>query len=144
MKSLLQSCPLTVVSYRNFRFKPLSEVFLKCSFKNLHLPIKFIIVGYYADALLGLEGCLKFNLIKRLNDVCCLPDTTEGTYVQFEDIFEGLDEISEECSIEFAGNAKPVVQYQRKCPLSLYGTLKKELDNLESNTIIEKVTYSTK
>lgn len=144
VKPVLRNCPITLVSYGNFKFKPLGEAVLKCSVNSLHFNIKFIIVNFCVDALLGLDDCLKFNLIMRINTVIsCLPNTKDKVYAQFKDIFEGLGKIPGKCTIELAENAQPVIQYQRKVPLSLHESLKKSLDNLESKNVIEKVTYPT-
>ncbi len=142
-KPSLNHCPVTLVSYGNFKFRPIGEVHLKCSFKDKVLYINFVIVDFASEPLLGLNDCLRFSLIKKINNLNSELKTKDDVYKHFSDVFEGLGEIPGHFNIELEKNATPVVQCPRKVPLALHGPLKKTLDNLESKNIIEKVTYPT-
>lgn len=63
----LKKSNVTLISYGNFKFKPVGEVILKCNFKNLSVPVKFVVVDFNSEPLLGLDDCLKLSLIKRVN-----------------------------------------------------------------------------
>lgn len=143
VKPIIQNSFATLISYGNFKFKPFGEVFLNCVFNNSKIKIKFIIVDFIAEPLLGLNDCLRFNLIKRIFSVSLLPKTKEEVYEAFKDSFEGLGNIPGMCKIELSKNAKPVVQCQRKVPLSLHEPLKNTLDSLESKNVVQKVDYPT-
>ena len=138
----LNKCSITLVSYGNFKFKPLGEVTLSCSYKNMIYNVKFIIVNFNSEPLLGLKDCLKFNLIKRVDNIIKLK-TKEELFEKFKDLFEGLGEIPGFCNIELEKDAKPVIQCPRKIPFSIHNNLKNTLDKLEKQNIIEKVTYPT-
>lgn len=142
--SKLNFCNTTLITYGNFKVKPLGEVILKCSCNNILLNVKFIVVDFHAEPLLSLNDCVKFNLIQRIDNILTTPRTKDELYMQFKDVFEGLGKITGECTIKLSENAKPVVQLQRKVPLSLHEPLRETLNTLVNSNIIEKVDYPTK
>lgn len=60
---------VTLVSYGNFKVKPLGEIFIYCKFKDISSKVKFIVVDFSAEPLLGLDYCLKFELIRKGDSV---------------------------------------------------------------------------
>ncbi|XP_072400425.1 uncharacterized protein [Diabrotica undecimpunctata] len=143
-KLLLNKSLTTLVAYGNFKFKPVGEVFLECQYKNSSCKLKFLIVDFNAEPILGLSNCIKFDLIKRVNVIeTTLPTKKEDILIMFKTIFQGLGRMPGYCNIELSDDAKPVIQYSRKIPLSMHDKLKETLDSLEEDKVIEKVEYPT-
>lgn len=138
-KSHLKSCAITLVSYGNFRFKPLGEIVLSCQYKSMIRNIKFVVVDCHTEPLLGLVDCLQFGLISRVNVVNLLK-TKDEIFECYKDIFDGLGRIPGLCTIKLADNAKPVIQCQRKVPFGLRDRLKSTLDSLEKKRSFKKLT----
>lgn len=124
---------------------------MKCLYKNTVKNIKFLVVDFDSEPLLGLEDCLQFNMVTRVNSVQTkffdnhvkLPKTRDELYSYFKDLFEGLGCIPGLVDLKLKDNAIPVIQIQRKVPLALHDRLKKALDELEQKSIISKVDYPT-
>lgn len=149
IKPKLQKSSLTLISYGNFKLKPTGEVLLNCCHGSISHLIKFIIVDFKAEPLLGLDDCLRFNLIKRINSTSVsssiiLLSTKEDIYNNYKVVFEGLGSIPGVVNIELTEDAKPVVQCQRKIPLALHERLRETLNKLEKKGIIKKVSHPTK
>ena len=98
--------------------------------------------------LLGLESCLKLELIIVNNNVeqialsvdevqkkCSLLD-------EFQDVFVGLGCVEGEHSVKLKATSHPTIQPQRNVPLRLRDKLKETSDNLERKNIITKVEES--
>nr|CAI5851190.1 unnamed protein product [Callosobruchus analis] len=140
----LQKSKSVLVSYGNFRIKPIGEVVLRCSHKENNRNVKFVIIDCKIEPLLSLHDCENFHLIKRVNSVEILPKSKEEVFNNYKQVFEGIGQIPGVCSIKLAEDAKPVVQHQRKVPLALHSKLKETLQNLEDKKIISKVDYPTR
>lgn len=98
--------------------------------------------------LLGLESCLKLELISVNNNVeqialsvdevqkkCSLLD-------EFQDVFVGLGCVEGEYSVKLKATSHPTIQPQRNVPLRLRDKLKETSENLERKNIIAKVEES--
>lgn len=95
--------------------------------------LEFQVVDTSSKPILGLAACETLRLVKRV-------DVIEEEYA---DVFEGLGCFSEPHTIRVDENCKPVVHAARKVPVALQEELKKELDKMEQNGVIEKVDYPT-
>lgn len=140
---VIKSCSTTLVSYGNFKFKPVGEVILTCVYKDLKKNVKFTVVDLDTEPLFGINECLSFNLVQRIYSIDALPNAKEKIYDMYNSVFIGTGKIPGKVSIELTDDAKPVIQYQRKVPLSLHEKLKQTLDSLETKNIIQKVDYPT-
>lgn len=132
-------------SYGNFGLKVLGEINLTCQYRNKLRNIKFLIVDHETEPILGLKDCVNFNLIYRLHSIeadTLLSKNKKDLFNNFSDIFQGLGCMPGFVDIKLKPNAIPVIQTQRKVPLSLLNNLKSTLDDLESKNIISKVTYN--
>ena len=98
--------------------------------------------------LLGLESCLKLELISMNNNVeqialsvdevqkkCSLLD-------EFQDVFVGLGCVEGEYSVKLKATSHPTIQPQRNVPLRLRDKLKETSDNLERKNFIAEVEES--
>lgn len=132
----LIDCSVTLVTYGNFSMKPIGRINLVCKYKDVVGIINFIVVDADTEALLGLNDCIKFSLIQRIDSFHSFPITKDEVYNKYTHVFEGVGKIPGACSIELDENAKPVIQYQSKVPFSLHEKLKSTLDDLEQKQII--------
>lgn len=121
----------------------MGEITLNCIYNNMSLDVKFIIVSCNTPPILGLNDCLRFELLKRINSVDVLPENKNGIFKMYPEAFEGLGKLPGFCKIELTDDAQPVIQSQRKIPFSLHDQLKQTLDNLEKKNIVQKVDYPT-
>ena len=70
--------------------------------------------------------------------------TTAGKLVDdYRDVFCGLCCLNGEHHIQLRGNAKPVVHSARRVPFRLQSQLKTQLEEMEGNQLIAKVTELT-
>lgn len=151
LKYMLEPAHITIVSYGNFKSKTIGQITLLCRYKNLKHNIKFLVVELNSEPLLGLNDCLKFKLICRLDSINnellnqseLLPKDKNDIYKNATDLFEGLGNIPGFVNIKLKESAVPVIQTQRKVPLSLYKKLKESLDDLQNKNIISPVDYPT-
>ena len=61
----------------------------------------------------------------------------------YPDVFSGLGRLEPAYHMELDPNAKPVIHPPRKIPASLREKLKKELDEMEKDGVISKLTSPT-
>lgn len=61
----------------------------------------------------------------------------------FPDVFKGIDKLPGEYSIDLQPDAKPTVAAPRRFPSALEGTVKAELERMQANGIIKRVTEPT-
>lgn len=117
-------------------------------YKDKSTTQKFYIVDCNGPPVLGYRACKNLGLIKV---VCAVTDTSEGKcnahsadiLSEYSDIFKGIGEFQDECSFQIHPNVAPVVCPPRRVPFALRDRLKTELDNMEKDGIICKVTEPT-
>ena len=99
------------------------------------------VVDTRAPPVLGLKACLDFGLIKLILSVSDTPDMS--ILDEFVDVFTGIGLFPGECTIHLDPNAIPVVHPPRRVPIALRDRLKLELQNMEKQQVIVKVTEPT-
>ncbi|XP_053380789.1 uncharacterized protein K02A2.6-like [Mercenaria mercenaria] len=105
---------------------------------------EFYIVGSRSQPIIGLQTCLKLNVMKLVLAVGSdSHPTKESVLGQYPDIFQGIGQLPGECQIHLREDATPVIHPPRKVPIAIKDTLKAELDHMESQDIIAKVTEPT-
>ena len=124
------------------------NVTLACTFKNIKVHHEFFIhvVDTLSNPIVGLDTSLALNLIKLVYAVGSEPDVPmdKNTLLsKYREIFDGVGLFSGECEIHLKENATPVVHPPRRVPIALCEKLKAELDNMESDGLIAKVTHPT-
>ncbi|KAL0161181.1 hypothetical protein M9458_044906, partial [Cirrhinus mrigala] len=118
---------------------------LECEHDDRSALLEFHIVKAKAPPILGLSASLDLNLIKLVMGVSkeqTKIDTNPKTILkEYADVFQGIREFAGECT--FRVNPHAVVYPPRRVPIALRARLKEELDRMEDNNIIVKVTEPT-
>lgn len=104
---------------------------------------EFYVVDTQAPPILGLKASLEMDLIKLVLSVQTDTRQSDDLLSEFADVFEGIGEFPGKCKIHIDLAAVPVVYPPRKIPFTLRGRLKEELDRMERQGIIAKVTELT-
>lgn len=146
---LLEKTEVKLKSYTNNNLPVLGKCSLICKYKNWTGKLDFFVVeDNNYQCILGLESCIKLNLIKRidvLNDSENLSHKNSYDKLIREniDLFTGLGCLNQKYHIELNENAKPVVHPPRKIPFPLLDQFKSTLNQMEKQKIIKKLNEPT-
>ena len=102
-------------------------------------PLDFIIVQEVANTLLGLPSCVKMGIIQQASEISERDELIET----YSDVFEGLGLLPGKHTIHLKNDVCPVIHSTRKVPHRLREQLKAELDKMERDGIIQRVTAPT-
>ena len=128
----LQPTTTTLVSYDKSVIANVGRTNLRVSRGSHEEDIAFEVVdGNYAP-ILGLESCVQFNLVKRVDQVSSILD-------EFPEVFEGVGLVEGEHDMQVDPSVDPVVHAARRIPLSMLDKVEQELKNMEHAGIITKV-----
>ena len=118
---------------------------LQCSFKDKKVTADFYIVNTQTSCpILGLETCLALGVMNLVLSVNSSESMTKQTVMEkYGDVFQGIGKLPGVCDIKLKPNAVPVVHPPRKVPVAIRDKLKDELDRMENDQIICKVTEPT-
>ena len=134
-----------LTAYDGTPLKVDGQITLTCTYHSKKLEAQFFIVDTTSTPILGLETCLALNLMKLVLAV----QNEETSYTKqdviskYADIFDGLGELEGESDIHLQPNAQPVVHPPRRVPIAICNKLKLELDRMEKEKVIVKVTKPT-
>lgn len=109
-----------------------------CMVQNEIAVLKFMVVNTDSVPILGLNGCLKLNLLKRIDSLQNSGNSMENFIKENRDVFEGLGCFEKNYKIELKEGAVPVVKPPRRVAISLLDPLKKVLEDQVKRDIIEK------
>lgn len=107
---------------------------------------KFYVVNCNGPPILGFRACKALGLIKVVYAVSSEKErTTQSDKIlsEYADVFKGIGTFPGECSFTIDPEVAPVVCPPRRVPFALKDRLKTELDNMEREGIICKVTEPT-
>lgn len=132
----LSECNITLRAYGGSQIKPLGIICLNIHRNNVTHNECFLVVDNDTTPILGLETCIKLDLIKRVYSVS--QDNQRDTFIERNiDIFDGLGRFPETLNIVLKSDATPVSRPPRRIPLSIKPKVKQALDNLTRLQIIE-------
>ncbi|XP_030749218.1 uncharacterized protein LOC115877199 [Sitophilus oryzae] len=138
----LKETKLILTSYSGNKFKPLGSVNLECKLNKKVNKVDFLVVDLNnAVPILGLESCLKFNLLKRVNEITS-KETKEQFVSRNKDVFTGLGKIGK-YKIKLIGEPEPIIKPIRRVPEAVSHKLKNTLEIMEKKGIIIKVNEPT-
>nr|XP_037284061.1 uncharacterized protein K02A2.6-like [Rhipicephalus microplus] len=137
-----------VTTYLGEQLNIQNECQLSCSVKNKQSLVKFLLVKGSLKPILGAAACTELNMVHRFRNVeavgeACPPRQLEAVLQEFSDVFEGIGRLPGEYSIHLQQDAKPTVAAPRRVPCALEKTVKAELERMEQNSIIKRVTEPT-
>lgn len=142
-----QNCDLPLFDYSNNKIEIFGIIKLECfeSKTNKSKTAEFVIVNNQFEPILGLDTCIKFGLVKRLDVdvIACLPEQKNEFLERNKDIFGGLGKFPGTFSIKLHENSKPILHYKKRIPLALVDKLKVKLDQMVQDEIISPVDYPT-
>ncbi|XP_075160731.1 uncharacterized protein LOC142233623 [Haematobia irritans] len=106
---------------------------------------EFLVVNNTYEPLLGLQTCMDFGLVKRMDVriVDQYPSTKEDLISRNRDVFDGLGKFPKPFSITLKEDAVPSIHYRKRFPLCLLDRLKSEIGNMVEAGIIAPVNYPT-
>ncbi|CAI5677306.1 unnamed protein product [Oreochromis niloticus] len=109
----------------------------------------FHVVDCNGPPILGFRACKALGLIKVVYAVTESTEAGQPTKAldimnEYSDVFKGIGEFQGECSFTVDPTVAPVVCPPRRVPFALRDRVKSELDNMERDKIIQKVTEPTK
>lgn len=134
---------VTLVTYGNTKVEAVGSIIIECEIKDSWYNIKFLLVKGATVPILGLNACVKLNLIKRVDSVNDRFISKDSFVVNHEEIFDGTGKIPFEYKIKLKENYTPFVSACRRVPDTLKPVLKRTLENLIQRDIIEKVEEPT-
>ncbi|KAI5750921.1 hypothetical protein M8J77_002494 [Diaphorina citri] len=147
IKKKLEPSNVRLLPYGNqMSMMPLGKVMLRSRYKNMDMDVEYLIVDCNAVPLLGLDTCVKLNLIYRVHAIenVALENVTKENLVKMnEDLFMGLGQLPGQYHIQLKDNAVPVISPPRRVPFSIQKKLKDTLDQMEQDGIIKKVDVPT-
>ena len=135
-----------LVSYGDvdFKIKPIGEITLICNVGKKTENILFTIVDTNDQTpLLGLEACVKLNLIKRTDMINVEFGNLDQVVSQFHNVFHGLGKFPTKHNITLKSETVPKIQPFRRVPQTLHDKLKLKLQDMEAQGIIRKVDKPT-
>ncbi len=142
MQCTLQQTSRPLYGYGGERLVLKGKCNLKCKHKDIEMVMTFYVVDTNAPPVLGLKGCIDFGLIKMVLSVT-ETQTEVPVLEEFADVFKGIGLFPGECTIHLDPHATPVVHPPRRIPLALRSRLKEELESMERQGVIVKVTEPT-
>ena len=135
----MNKCHTKLMSYGGHNLSVKGKVTYTTEYKQKYYPNEFVIVNERAPALLGLEKSIELGLVKRVNQV----EKEESVLDEFNNVFQGLGRLKQKHSIMLKPECEPVIYPARRVPYHIQEQFDKTPSDMESNTIITKVTEPT-
>lgn len=135
-----------ILSYDNNELDCIGSVVLDSIVNGIRCKIKFVIVKTKSVPILGLNACVKLNLMKRVSSLL-VDNKAFSSQVSFinmyKNVFTGVGKFPKKLTLELKDNATPMINSVRRIPESVKNNLKDVLNKLVNNKIIEPVDYPT-
>ena len=134
-----------LVSYTGQHLNTKGQIRLKTIYKNREETLTFHVVDTEAEPILGLQACVDLQLVQLLLSVeekqpsSMTADSVKKDYPQ---LFSGMGDLGE-ARIQLQEGAVGVIDAPRRVPLALKGRLKQELDRMQEQDVIVKVSEPT-
>ncbi|XP_052809376.1 uncharacterized protein K02A2.6-like [Mya arenaria] len=131
-----------LTSYTGDSLKVLGTVDLPCGYKEHMVTATFYIVETNSQPLLSLTTSVDLELIKLIYAVD-KSSSKHDIVTEYNDIFQGVGLLPGKCQLHLRKDAVPVVNATRRVPYAIKDKLRQELDQMEQESIICKVTEPT-
>ena len=141
--SYLQTSSVALTAFGGANIVSLGSISATVTVRGNTSTVKFIVTVNKSPNILSYEDSMKLKLVQQINTITSSPDKSsviEKYPMVFSDELGSLPGIY---TIKLDTNAKPVQQPPRPVPVHLKEAYKTELDNLEQQGVIRKVTEYT-
>lgn len=133
----------SIITYGNNKIDATGTVILDCYVKGVKCKIRFLLVDVDSAPILGLNACMKLNLLKRVDFVGC-GFTSKSIFInRNKDVFSGTGKVPFKYKIVLKSSPTPFVSACRRIPDSVKPALKNTLDDLINRDIIKQVNEPT-
>ena len=144
IKPPLKTSKVTLTSFSGHRIKPIGQCrpTLLCEYKNHFHTIDFQVVrGHKVTEILGLKSCEDLNLVRSVEEVGAnLKTNVDNLAKTYHQVFEGIGCMPGKQTLQIKPEATPVVHAPRRVPVALREKVKHELERMENEGIISRVT----
>lgn len=140
----IHATKVKVSAYSGTEIPVKGKCMVKVTHKDKEHTLAFIVVPKNVQPILGLNACVRLNLVKRVLVVETDDDMDyDDLMKEYSDLFQGLGCLSGEHTIRVDKSVPPVIHPCRKVPFALQKPLKDELDRMENLEVIEKIDEPT-
>ncbi|UYV72940.1 K02A2.6-like [Cordylochernes scorpioides] len=140
---LLETADCRIYTYTGQHIPVVGKCLLDCKTKYACRKVTFLIVNNSAVPILGLDECVKLNLVKRVETISDISVTLTGLLDEYKDVFKGNGHLSYMYDIKISDKAEPKICPARRLPRALLQPVKEELFKMEEDGIIEKIEEPT-
>lgn len=148
----LEKTKIKLKTYTGEIIEPIGTCTTKIKYKNKEIEGRLFVIKKNVDPVVGREWIRDLNLNFQINKMETVETLTEDKFKEkltklleeYEDLFsEEIGEIQDyQVSFALNENVTPVFLKPRPVPFALKEKVEEEIDRLEKQGIIEKVTYS--
>jgi len=161
-KKLIKKTKDTLTAYNGQGLKVLGTIDMVCKYnQSTWVTEKFYVVDVPGPAVAGLPTCRKLKLVTinaveqqnpdetsmQTDEVSTHPNvvinSVESLMTLYPEQFDTIGNFKGEAKLHLKDDAIPNIDPPRKCSIHLKDKLKAELDSMERQQVIEKVTYHT-
>ena len=137
-----------LTAYNNTRIKQYGSTSLPCRYDgSAWVTADFFVVDSDGPAILGLPTSRKLQLVTLhcaiTTPQCPSISCTQDLQRQYPDQFDRIGNFPGKYHIVLDENAHPTISAPRKCPIKIKDELKSELENMEQQGVIRRVTEPT-
>ncbi|UYV77245.1 K02A2.6-like, partial [Cordylochernes scorpioides] len=140
---LLETADCKIYTYTGQQIPVVGKCLLDCKTKYACRKVTFLIVNNSAVPILGLDECVKLNLVKRVETISDISVTLTGLLDEYKDVFKGNGHLSYTYDIKISDKAEPKICPARRLPRALLQPVKEELFKMEEDGIIKKIEEPT-
>ena len=134
-----------LIAYGGTSFYTMGTAQLDCDHAGQTSVVTFHIVDKPVKALLGLQDSVKLNLLTLSPEVFELnQDKSIPEFHEYADLFaDTLGKLPMEYNMTVDPTVSPVIRSARQIPIAMRDRVKQELDSMESQGVISKITDPT-
>ena len=153
-KPVLQKSNSDIFGLGEQHVKPIGMIKLVCRYKNKEYTVNCEVIDGNVPNLLSCDDCIKMDLVRRVNvnENClkvpenvkkCQHESAKNIIKEYQAVFSGTGKVPGEVKLKVDPTVTPVVHPVRTVPVTLRDRVKKKLDELENEDIIEKIPVGT-
>ncbi|UYV70568.1 K02A2.6-like, partial [Cordylochernes scorpioides] len=116
---LLETADCKIYTYTGQQIPVVGKCQLDCKMKYACRKVTFLIVNNSAVPILGLDECVKLNIVKRVETISEISVTLTGLLDEYKDVFKGNGHLSYMYDIKISDKAEPKISPARRLPRAL-------------------------